>query len=71
MKSISKGGEPTRCPRCGGEPAPPRGPTVKSPFMTKSTKLVCILCGLDYEKGDPPWKPGDPPERGGAREPKK
>ncbi len=56
----------TACPRCGGPPSPPRKPTVKNPFMTKSKKLVCSLCGLDYERGAAAWAPdasSGPPSR--------
>lgn len=47
----------SRCPRCGGEPAPRRQPTARNPFLPKTKKLVCSLCGLDYEDGAPPWAP--------------
>lgn len=50
------------CPRCGGAPAPRRTPTARNPFLQTSKKLCCSLCGLDYQKGDKPWKPDGRPK---------
>ncbi|MBL9021511.1 MAG: hypothetical protein JNL21_04900 [Myxococcales bacterium] len=47
------------CPRCGGPPAPKRQPTSRNPFLPKVKRLTCSLCGLVYDKGAPPWGPGD------------
>lgn len=47
------------CPRCGGPPAPKRMPTARNPFLPKTKRLTCSLCGLVYDKGARPWGPGD------------
>jgi rubredoxin len=44
-----------RCPRCGGAPAPARKPSRANPFLPKSKRLTCSLCGLDFDRGDAPW----------------
>lgn len=54
---MTKPADTTPCPRCGGAPAPARKPTIRNPFLTKSKKLCCSLCGLDYESGEGPWLP--------------
>ncbi|NUP08487.1 MAG: hypothetical protein HOW73_20755 [Polyangiaceae bacterium] len=55
------------CPRCGGPPRARRAPTAKNPFLPKSKRLCCSLCGLDYEKGDKPWTPDRPAPQGGSK----
>lgn len=60
----------TRCPRCGGAPAASRKPTIKNPFMSKSKKLCCSLCGLDYDRGARPWAPDASTETGRPDDPK-
>lgn len=57
------------CPRCGGAPAPRRTPTARNPFLPKSKRLCCSLCGLDYEKGAEPWGPERPAVGAGPEEP--
>lgn len=68
---MSEGGDAPSseelCPRCGGAPAAKRAPTAKNPFLPKSKKLVCSLCGLDYEKGAKPWATGRPPPPDGQK----
>ncbi len=54
---MSKQTDTTPCPRCGGPPASARKPTIRNPFLTKSKKLCCSLCGLDYDSGADPWLP--------------
>ncbi len=52
-------GKSSTCPRCGGPPQPPRKPTPMRPFLLPSKKLTCSLCGLEFERGAPPWPRGE------------
>jgi hypothetical protein len=62
---------PSPCPRCGGLPAPPRKPTARLPFLKPNPRHTCDLCGLEYDPGEAPWRPGETPRTlapfGGSR----